>query len=41
MAVMDIQLPKRPEAFLHPLEYLKSIIDYRRTKKTAGACKNF
>lgn len=35
MAVVDIQLPKRPDTFLHLLEYLESIIDYRRTRKTA------
>lgn len=35
MAVVDIQLPKRPDTFLHLLEYLESIIDSRRTKKTA------
>lgn len=35
MAMMDIQLPKRPDTFLHPLEYVKSIFDYRGTKKTS------
>lgn len=30
MAVVDIQLPKRPDIFLYPLEYLKSIFDFRK-----------
>lgn len=34
-AVANIQPPKRPDTFPHPLEYLESIIDYRRTKKRA------
>lgn len=35
MAVANIQPRKRPDTFLHSLGYLKSITDYRRTKKTA------
>lgn len=34
MAVVDIELPKRADTFLHLLEYLESIIDYRRARKT-------
>lgn len=33
MTVAKVQPPKRPDTFPHPLEYLESVIDYRRTKK--------